>query len=145
MTLWRLGTPSTSILLPPLFLAPLAATSTPITSTPIPSPTTSFLPTLAHERATSPLFRASAFAFRSFSVFILIFSAFAPSGNRRHHLHRISDSRLSQRGLSIKSTGSQHEVASMRCPAKSCCSTRSVRGFGNLCIAYCSRPRGKIP
>ena len=35
---------------------------------------------LAHERATSPLFRASAFASRSFTVFALIFSAFAPSG-----------------------------------------------------------------
>ena len=74
---------STSNLLPPLSLAPLPATSTPIISMPLTSPTTSFLPDLAHERATSPLFRASAFAFRSFTLFTRIPSAFAPLGNKR--------------------------------------------------------------
>ena len=82
--LQRLELTSTSNLLPPLSLAPLPVTSTPIISMPLTYPTTSFLPTLAHERSTSPLFWASAFASRSFSVFILIFSAFAPSGNKRH-------------------------------------------------------------
>ena len=50
------------------------------------SPTTSCLPDLAHERATSPLFKASAFAFRSFPLLIRLPSAFAPLGNKRHHL-----------------------------------------------------------
>ena len=49
-----------------------------IRSTPLISPTTSFLPALAHERATSSLFRASAFAFRSFTLFTRI-----PSGNKQ--------------------------------------------------------------
>ena len=40
-------------------------------------------------RATGPLFRASAFASRSFSVFILIFAAFAPSGNKRWESARL--------------------------------------------------------
>ena len=53
------------------------------------SPTTSFLPDLAHERATSPLFQASAFAFRSFTLLTRIPSAFAPLGNKRHH-HQIN-------------------------------------------------------
>ena len=57
-------------LLPPLSLVPLPAPSTPIISMPLTSPTTSFLPDLAHERATSPLFQASAFAFRSFPLLI---------------------------------------------------------------------------
>ena len=52
---------------------------------PIQRPTTSFLPDLAHERATSPLFKASAFAFRSFPLLICLPSAFAPLGNKRHH------------------------------------------------------------
>ena len=52
------------------------------------SPTTSFLPDLAHERATSPLFKASAFAFRSFPLLIRLPSAFAPLGNKRHHHRR---------------------------------------------------------
>ena len=52
------------------------------------SPTTSFLPDLAHERATSPLFKASAFAFRSFPLLIRLPSAFAPLSNKRHHHHR---------------------------------------------------------
>ena len=47
------------------------------------SPTTSFLPDPAHERATSPLFKASAFAFRSFPLLIRLPSAFAPLGNKR--------------------------------------------------------------
>ena len=54
---------------------------------PLTSPTTSFLPDLAHERATSPLFKASAFAFRSFPLLIRLPSAFAPLGNKRHHHH----------------------------------------------------------
>ena len=86
--LQRLELTSTSNLLPPLSLAPLPATSTPIISMPLASPTTSFcLPDLAHERATSPLSSASAFAFRSFTLFTRIPSAFAPLGNKRHH-HR---------------------------------------------------------
>ena len=40
-----------------------------------------------HERATSPLFKASAFAFRSFPLLICLPSAFAPLGNKRHHHH----------------------------------------------------------
>ena len=46
------------------------------------------LPVLAHERATSPLFQASAFAFRSFPLLLRLPLAFAPSGNKRHH-HRL--------------------------------------------------------
>ena len=42
---------------------------------------------LAHERATSPLFQASAFAFRSFPLLLRLPLAFAPSGNKRHHHH----------------------------------------------------------
>ena len=38
-----------------------------------------------HERATSPLLKASAFAFRSFPLLIRLPSAFAPLGNKRHH------------------------------------------------------------
>ena len=52
------------------------------------SPTTSFLPDLAHERATSPLFKASAFAFRSFPLLIRLPLAFAPLGNKGHHHHQ---------------------------------------------------------
>ena len=76
---------SSSNLLTPLSLAPLPAISTPIISMPLTSPTTSFLPDLAHERATSPLFKASAFAFRSFTLLIRLPSAFAPLGDKRRH------------------------------------------------------------
>ena len=55
---------------------------------PLTSLTTSFLPVLAHERATSPLSQASAFAFRSFPLLLRPPLAFAPSGNKRLH-HRI--------------------------------------------------------
>ena len=51
-------------------------------------PKSSFLPDLAHERATSPLFKASAFAFRSFPLLLCLPSAFAPLGNKRHHHQR---------------------------------------------------------
>ena len=77
-------------LLSPLSLAPLPAISTPIISMPLTSPTTSFLPDLAHERASSPLFKASAFAFRSFPLLICLPSAFAPLGNKRHHHHHFT-------------------------------------------------------
>jgi len=60
-----------------------------ITSPSLTSPTTSFLPDLAHERATGPLFKASAFAFRSFPLLICLPSAFAPLGNKRHHHHLV--------------------------------------------------------
>ena len=54
---------------------------------PLTSRTTSFLPVLAHERATIPLFQASAFAFRGFTLLTRTPSAFAPLGNKRlHHL-----------------------------------------------------------
>ena len=81
----------TSNLLSPLSLAPLPAISTPIISMPLTSPTTSFLPDLAHERATSPLFSASAFAFRSFTPLTCIPSAFAPLGNKCQHACMIHD------------------------------------------------------
>ena len=54
---------------------------------PLTSLITSFLPVLAHERATSTLFQASAFAFRSFPLLLRLPLAFAPSGNKRHHHH----------------------------------------------------------
>ena len=47
------------------------------------------LPVLAHERATSPLFQASAFAFRSFPLLLRLPLAFAPSGNKRLH-HQVT-------------------------------------------------------
>ena len=76
---------STSNLLPPLSLAPLPAPRMLIFSMPLTSRTTSSLPVLAHERATSPLFQATAFAFRSFPPLLRPPLAFAPSSNKRHH------------------------------------------------------------
>ena len=67
--------------------ASLPAPSMLIFSMPLTSRTTSSLPVLAHERATSPLFQASAFAFRSFPLLLRLPLAFAPSGNKRHHHH----------------------------------------------------------
>ena len=85
--LQRLELTSTSNLLRPLSLAPLPAPSMLIFSMPLTSLTTSSLPVLAHERATSPLFQASAFPFRSFPLLLRLPLAFAPSGNKRHHHH----------------------------------------------------------
>ena len=45
----------------------------------------SFICQKSHERATSPLFQASAFAFRSFPLLLRLPLAFAPPGNKRHH------------------------------------------------------------
>ena len=72
----------------PLSLAPLPALRMLIFSMPLTSRTTSSLPVLAHERATSPLFQATAFAFRSFPPLLRPPLAFAPSSNKRHH-HRL--------------------------------------------------------
>ena len=51
-------------------------------------PTTSFPPTLAHERAISALLKVLALASRSFSIFLLISSAFAPSGKKQQQVQQ---------------------------------------------------------
>ena len=85
MAIWTLGDPPEGNFAHHHHFAQIWLYPRPIISMPLTSPTTSFLPDLAHERATSPLFKASAFAFRSFPLLIRLPSAFAPLGNKRHH------------------------------------------------------------
>ena len=55
----------------------------------------------------SPLFKASAFAFRSFPLLIRLPSAFAPLGNKRHHHHHHHH----RRALLKEGTGGSSSVA----------------------------------
>ena len=81
---------------------------------PLTSPTASFLPDLAHERATSPLFKASAFAFRSFPLLIRLPLAFAPLGNKRH-LHLAPSTSRGEMGLGPQRSSESLAVAVATC------------------------------
>ena len=132
--LQRLELTSTSNLLPPLSLAPLPAPSMLIFSMPLTSLTTSSLPVLAHERATSPLFQASAFAFRSFPLLLRPPLAFAPSSNKRHHHHQYRINKTTHLlPFSPRATPALNQSADeTRTPASRCLPSTCPCRFSNL-------------
>ena len=123
---------SISPLLSPLSRAPLHATITPVKSPPFTSPTTSFPPTQAHERAISILFK----------VVTLANLAFAHSGNKHHH-HPLPD--LSKAFISYETPPRQPWRAAtarssslLLSPSKA---AAVVRGEWNLLVVHVDAPK----